>query len=315
MKPKARDTYLGSHDIAAIAGKHPFYSPVRCYMNKLKIGRREPPNEAMEWGSRLEAEIVAKYAELHKYSVLAPEGPTMSPALPYLGATPDGIAEDLPVVLEVKNIRFKGDEWGDEGTDEVPAYILLQAHTHLHCTGLERCDIAVLFSGQVYKEFTVLRDPEIDELILSLAKTFWEEHILAKKPPSLDHTDASRELVESRFPEPVTPVRGANFHEEQIMRSLRQFQEQKKEIEKTIGTLRHELCDLIGDAEGIKSSSEGKASWFMKKGSVSHKTVGETLAEILYGTDWKASPKYLELLNSTRGRASRQFRFTPGKGF
>jgi putative phage-type endonuclease len=310
---KDRSAYLGSHDLAAISGYHPFMTAIQVYMNKLKIGRKGDPTEPMYWGLQLEQPILEHYELKNGFKVNPIKSPIMCERLDYLGATPDGMADKLPIVVDVKNIRFKGDEWGEEGTDEVPRYVLLQAHTHLLCTGAERCDIAALFSGQMYKEYTILRDTGMDETLLHIARTFWNEHIIPRKPPDLDHTDSTREFLRAMFPKDDGEVLVASKYEAQLMNSLGEYMEKEKDVKKTIAKLRAEVCSQIGAAKGLEAEGIGKAVWFSKKGGISYKKIAESLGRSLYGDDYAQNVKYKAMLELARGETSRQFRFTPKK--
>ena len=102
-----RTKYLGSHDNPAIAGVHPFKSPLQVYLEKTGQAAPVPVNENMEWGLRNQGAVLKKYTEVNSIPDLSPECHYDHPECPFIGSTPDGFSMSACEVVEVKTNRYK----------------------------------------------------------------------------------------------------------------------------------------------------------------------------------------------------------------
>lgn len=87
-------------------------------------------------------------------------------------------------VLECKTTNaYSLNEWGQEGTDEIPmAYLLQIAHYTLVC---DVCivDLAVLIGGQHFRIYSYHRNKKLEEKLIGIEYDFWHNHVLKKEPP------------------------------------------------------------------------------------------------------------------------------------
>ena len=121
---------IGGTDIAAIVNRSPWKNPLDVYLGKLGLTEWEQPNEAMRWGSRLEALIAEEYGR--QMDVPVARGTQITGLFsadrcaawddqvivrherhPVVIGTPDGIVPMLDRGLEIKNVSFQGQEWGN----------------------------------------------------------------------------------------------------------------------------------------------------------------------------------------------------------
>lgn len=185
---------IGASEAAAAIGVNPYTPPIKAW--RVLTGR-DPAfegNEATFWGQTLEAVIRAHYVERNGVIVHVPPTSLWHPMLPWLKAMPDGIVinenhEQLYVAPQVKSVGLRqADRWRDE---QVPEEYIIQAVVEMAVTGLERLDFAVLIGAQQYEQRTVLRDRELEEMVLEQLGVFWR-CVEEDRAPALDDSDAYR---------------------------------------------------------------------------------------------------------------------------
>jgi putative phage-type endonuclease len=202
-----RNTGIGASEIASVLGIAPpsWGSPMALYMRK----RGELPdvrdNARMEWGRLLEATILARFLKCHPEFR---EGPHLTGRLyrsnerEWQLATPDAVVFDKrpgfaldrkpykrtidgwPVVIEVKTGSSK-DEWGQEGTDEIPVYYRAQVMQSMDVVGATVAWVPVLFNGREYREYRVERDPLDTDILRARGGAFWRM-VQEGTPPPVD---------------------------------------------------------------------------------------------------------------------------------
>jgi putative phage-type endonuclease len=153
-----RSQGIGGSLVGTIAGLNKWESAYTAWAKYTgKISSEIPDNSAMEWGRRLEAVVLDKFADDHpELEVFRDVGTWQNIERPYQIANPDGIVCDQHgnlAVIEIKTARFP-DEW-DNG---VPLYYLTQVQWYLSCLGIQRAYVAVLIGGSDYREFEIESD-------------------------------------------------------------------------------------------------------------------------------------------------------------
>lgn len=302
--------YYGSHDVPAILGYHPFQSPVNVYLKWLGLAPAIPPSEPLEWGLRIEPAILQKFREAHKVQV--EEQPHFTDKeCKLIASTPDGDILSWEELLEAKNIRFNRGEWGEPGTDQVPPYILLGAHTHLMTSGRDRIHVAVLFSGQSYQEFIVDRDPRIFPVIRETVERFHQEHIIKRKAPRLDHTEASKQLLNRLYPiEKTDTHRSITPTEAQLAQSYDEIGRKINRLKNDRETIKNNLCKGIGSFEEVRGDG-AKITWKTVRGNPSYKDTLEELVAHYWGENFRENKKqkaaFDALVNKHRADDYRKF--------
>lgn len=211
---KQRKARLGSTDIAAILGVDHFKTAYDVYLEK--TGKLEDEKKVEEYktaGNMFEDGILT-YAEqqlgkLVRNQFRAAEGLPIGSNIDAIVIEPlDGVAlENDPV--DAKTAGLYGplvEEWGEEGTDQVPDRILIQGHVHMLCTEANVCHIPTFLGGRGFKMFRINRDAEVIDLIKKSAIEFWNKHVLADVPP--EDVLPNLELIKRirRVPESVVDV-------------------------------------------------------------------------------------------------------------
>lgn len=175
-----KDVISGT-DIAGIMGLSPYAKPYDIW-NKRKNGVAKPISEQMqpfvEWGIRLEDTIAKKYAENNGVKVR--RCPVKRKQ--WRVGSPDRI------------VSFNGARWGLEVKTyshavwkEIPIHYALQCRWYMYLTGLKRWDLAVLFQGNTYREWTLEYDVEQEKEMLEEVSEFYTRYIFGEEIPPSPH--------------------------------------------------------------------------------------------------------------------------------
>ena len=185
--------------VAAILGVSPWDSPRSVWHAMRGDLPREPATDAQSRGHYLEPAILAWWRD--KHDVGHDEGREYRLQPEYLletwaAATPDMVAchpDDDTVLVEAKSAAYDND-WGDPGTDAIPAYYLCQVFWQMHVSGIHRCYVPVIFGrGLRFAEYVVDYVPEYGAALEAKMREFYDS--LAGDPPDLDDTVATYEAV------------------------------------------------------------------------------------------------------------------------
>lgn len=274
-----RRTYIGGSDAAAVIGASRWGSRLSVYLDKVGEGAPRVQTNRMEWGNRLEAAIADWYAEREKRTVWK-VGFRRHPEHRFVGGEPDRITwnreGDDTRGLEIKTADHLGDEWGEEGSDKVPADYWTQCQHYMMLMGWPRIDLAVLVRGNEPKVFTIPADPMFQQMLVAEEERFWREHVLAHVPPEPDGSEASREALNVLYPRTNREEMVATPEMAQAMADLIETKAMAKGLEKAIT----ERENYIKAAMGVREVAVGggfRASWSERAGSVSWKTVAASL--------------------------------------
>lgn len=201
-----RGSFIGASEIAAIIGISPYMDIGNLWLSKVKaMERLEAPEDAtfdydteshfMLFGRLLEPVILGVYEEQTGYTVHRPGLQIFRhPEYPFIAATLDAYAiTDFgdKRTAEAKNVdsfaQWRGRQWGEEGTDEVPPHYAVQGIQQMlvreHEGFATVCDFPVLFGGNTFKVFSVQYDRELAAQIIELAGWFWGLVTRREAPP------------------------------------------------------------------------------------------------------------------------------------
>ena len=151
--------------------------------------------------------------------------------------------------LEVKKWAYKGEDWGPEGSDEVPDKIRWQLQQQAAVTNADAIDVAVLFAGQKIEMFTVGRDETEIEEIIQLEAAAWAYVERGEMPPWPGPAARRPTLRADEIPadESLTALVDDYL---QIKADLKAVEKQEAEAKER---LRQSLAD-VGGARGVLPS-------------------------------------------------------------
>jgi putative phage-type endonuclease len=252
MKPEQlaqRRRYIGASEAAAACGLSPWQTPFELWQSKTSDGSGDTDSPAMEWGRRLEAVVLAKYAEDTRTTPEAPCAFRASFAYPWMGCTPDALLPDR--VVEVKTAGLaKAREWGEPGTDAVPLHYLLQVTHQMIVTGRKKADIPVLIGGSDYRVYSVDYDPELAAMLIERQSEFWlcvESHT----PPDVKTIkDAT-----SRWPVDTGSTVIATAAVFDAVSKLREIEERQKALEADADALGLAVRACMAEASTLTDSA------------------------------------------------------------
>jgi len=185
---------IGGSDVATILGLNPWKSARELYHEKrgeLPIPDLET-NDNVEAGNIMEtpiAELVARRltrkwgteVKLRRCNLTL-----VHPKYDWLTVHIDRDFVGLDRGLEIKNVgprAWKG--WGEQGTDEIPQHYLPQPHTYMLVKNYPVWTVAGYFGGGDLRFYEVVRDREMDELIISSTHDF-HQAVIDGIPPEID---------------------------------------------------------------------------------------------------------------------------------
>lgn len=181
-----RRNWIGSSDAPAILGVDPWKSRIAVFMEKV-FAVDDLPNEGpIAQGNRWEGPLL-DWAE-ESLGQIERNVHVRHPTDIVCAANLDGRLTGKKEGVEAK---FTGlaDEFGEEGTDQIPERVIVQAHHQMYCGGLELVWVPVLLARMGRPTEVMFRVERNDDLISHMIEEehrFWESYVLPKIPPPLD---------------------------------------------------------------------------------------------------------------------------------
>jgi putative phage-type endonuclease len=166
---EARRQGITASEIAIVMGLSPYSSPYALYHQKLGQLPGVEETDAMQLGKHMESFVADRFAERHPEFNLTGNGQMLfaHAERPWQMATPDRLvtegsfsAWDAIAVLECK-IDGGSDEWGEDGSDEIPV--------HYRCQVLWQMDVMGVSTGYVACLLWNRRKVRVYELTLDAA--------------------------------------------------------------------------------------------------------------------------------------------------
>lgn len=287
---------VGGSDIAALMGINPWKTPLDVWRDK--TGRheenRDPESlERMHWGSVLEDIVAKEYAARTGRKVQRINSILQCAMTPIAQANIDRAivangsrarwnGEKLlgsDRLLECKTahaLAQNGEEWGEPGTDQVPAQYHLQCQWYMGICQVYRCDLAVLFGGQRFSIYNLTFDPELFVMLIETAVEWWVAHVIRDEPPLPQseiearqrwarHQDGKQIEVDSDIAEAIN--------------DLIVIKAEIKSLQDTEKSLKDMIFPALEDAETIFYQGRKLATYKANKDSTK--------------TDWKSLAEYL----------------------
>ena len=273
---------LGSSDIAAVVGLNKFRSPLDVYQEKAGLKPGFEGNEYTYWGNMLEPVIADRYAAEEGVELIECET-LVHPDHSFALATPDRWVMNSPTLVEIKCSGMRrSTDWGEPGTDKVPAHYLIQCQWQMLVASavapapIEQVHLAALFSGNRYEVYIIQADHKLQEQLLQAGDQFWHDNVLAEQPPPIDGSLRStawlNEYWVSHDDDIIEAPETAIIWAEQL-KAARHGEEVHKAARREA---ENKLKDLIGDRAGIVGTGF-KATW--KKPKPNEKTDWEAVAK------------------------------------
>ncbi len=183
----ARRLRIGSSDAAAILGLDPYRSAYDVYLEKTEQVDPIADSEAAAIGNWIEPALCSWVAESIRAFIRHSPDTYVSPC-GVLAANLDAIEGTLgepTFFIEAKSTGL-ADQWGDDGTDQVPPRVVTQTAVAFACVpSLRVAWIPVLIGkhGLRRRLYRLERDDAIVQGVADACRRFWREHVEAGVPP------------------------------------------------------------------------------------------------------------------------------------
>lgn len=279
---------IGSSDIAGIMGMSQWKRPIDIYAAKVDPESiPELDKECLWFGTALEPIIRERYALRFNVPIVEPaqigslfphtrlwrESTIVIGHESFMLGSPDGIIPSVNSGLEIKCSSRRGEEWGQAGSDEVPAPYLLQACWLMAVCDMPAWNFAVLFSGSKLEEFRVVRDRDLEREMVEAARGFWNDHVLKQVPPPIDESESYGRYLARRFslnngmvlkelPTGFEFWTGAlNDAEHRIKVAEALKQEAKNNLAGLLGNFQKAIVPDLGSVQWIRPTGRAVVDW------------------------------------------------------
>jgi putative phage-type endonuclease len=267
---------IGSSEIGAVLGLNPYTSAYDVWLEK--TGQVDPwqGNERTRLGKRLEVPILMEYEERTGSKLdIYTEKTFAHPERPWQLATPDALHRNRPGIVEAKLVGTRMlPQWGEAGTDQVPEYYLVQGCWQMSVLDRSFVHYAIL-AGDQFRIYMLLRDRELEEMLIDRVDAFWRNNVIAGAPPEIRATERTLAWIKSKYRQDSQPLRVATAEETELMEDYRAVRAATEELQGRMDDLEAELKLAVGDSEGIAGPGF-KLTW--KKSRDSHRTNWESVA-------------------------------------
>ncbi len=275
-----RNQGLGGSDIAAVFGLSPFKSPVQLWAEKRQLPQRQadPQGLHLRLGHHLEPFIANEFerdtglsTHHHLQACVHPDYPMFYGHIDRFITEPGAALWDdsgglcARGILECKSAHaFARNQWGEAGSDQMPAAYLLQVVWYLALTGCKQATVAVLLGNQEIAYYEVARDRELVVLVLTKAKAFWDHHIVAGVPPAARGLEDVRLIYPEPSPEHCLEA-DVSLHEQ--LEHYRSLQANISELEAQAEQVKTAILAAMGKAETLRYRGRVLATWKQSRAS------------------------------------------------
>jgi putative phage-type endonuclease len=199
-------------EIAAVLGISPFDSSFNLYFKKRGELDEDFDDDRLALGRALEPYVASRFArdnpDLH---LTNPAGLWASAERTWQLATPDGLVHDGPPAGDVFEIAplavWEGkssgtyEEWGEEGSDDIPAYIAAQVLWQMDVIGTELGFVTCFFlSTQRHRTYEITYD-EQDIALMRKRGLAFHRAVLAGDVPEIDSHSATAAALRALYPD------------------------------------------------------------------------------------------------------------------
>lgn len=193
---QARLHHIGSSNAWDIVSEEG--SPVRAFLDILGLADREPDNEPMRWGRRLERtvgeEFCTRYVEDNPGAVVSLETPDamfVHDVYEWAQCTPDFFVtiDGKRYILECKTASaFMAEEWLTE-LPERPGIQTLHQLAVMSADRFHGAFVACLLFTPQFIYYPVEANPAVLGGLIEQERAFWDEHIVPRKAPAPRNDD------------------------------------------------------------------------------------------------------------------------------
>lgn len=259
---------IGGSDIGTILGLNPYKTPVDLWLEK--TGQVEPEdlsdNQRVHFGNVLEDVVATEYANRQGVTVRRRNNTIIHPEHDWMRANLDRVVLGQKKILECKTAdKWTMNNWGEEGTDQVPESYLAQVAWYQAVTDYNTADLAVLIGGNDFRIYNFLRDLELEGIIIQNADEFWHYNVIdgIQPEPTCERDLQTLWAIDNGKAIVATP------HIEETARQLAAVKARIKKDETMKKDMEFEIKKFIGPNMEVVLDGEGSklATWKTSKDS------------------------------------------------
>ena len=185
---QARKNGIGASEVAALFGFARFgKTAATVWASKQPNYKPEPYEEHQLMGFWLEPALLNLFTLRTGIECLANSDSMQHPSASWLFATPDGFAADgAPIDCKTAN---NYQEWGDDGTDEIPTDYLIQMQTQIACAGASHGWLVVFLSLFDKRIYQIPANADMQAEIITVTGKQWTDWQAGKAPAPVNPTD------------------------------------------------------------------------------------------------------------------------------
>ena len=287
-----RRTGLGGSDLGVILGLCKWKTPHQLWLEKTGRVTDEADGLALRFGTFAEDFVAAEFERAtgkrtQRFSRMLrhPDAPLIGhvdrlivPPGKNRASWRDRILTDTGLEIKTANAFAAGrdSEWGQSGTDEVPAHYLTQVAAYQALTGCQYWDLAALIGNADLRIYHFTRDLDLEGTLLEEARRWWHDHIVKDMPPDPASEREARERWAVHAPGKQLEADGALV---ELLRELAAAKAEVKAAEDVERGIRDRLIPLLADADQIIFDGTAVASYRANRPTL--KTDWRALAEEL----------------------------------
>lgn len=264
---RERKVVWGASQSANVCGQGPYGSALEEYcLAKGVIDKEQADDERaerMRVGQLVEPAILQVYAEKQDCAISTGHPMYFHPEHDFMGATPDAMRvasttdpDKWVWCVDAKSTNWRMfdrtgqnvDKYGQEGTDQVPRYILFQAQQLMAVLGVKQVDFAVLSDGLV-RVYSVDRSDELIKQIVQAEDEMLQRLVNDDPPlPAWTH-DGTQKLINDMCGVSVGKVTTLEPIVCDMYKRSLQLKRERQTLDEAIKELTNRVVWAMGDAE------------------------------------------------------------------
>jgi len=272
---------MSASKIAAVLGLSTYESRFSLWHRMAGLTEPEPDDDLKRRGHYLEPAIAAWFADQHPDWQVDTTGTWVHPERDWTAASPDRLitTETGEVrLLECKSAA-EPSEWGEPGTDQIPAGYRAQVQWQMDVLGVRVCHVAVLTAYLSFAEYVVTYDPDDATFMRTRAAEFMASLPGGKAPrrPDIDGHSATYQAVRELHPD----IDGGDYDvPAPLAERYCAARHALKAAETNEREARAELADAMGTAKRAVFDGDVIATRAAKQGGTPYLTAAKRLPDL-----------------------------------
>lgn len=222
-------------------------------------------NEAADWGNWLEDGIMDRWAAKAKKKIRKNPGKRVKGRL---CVHPDAqISDTEHVQAKTGGILVPqgvGEEWGADGSDEIPIQYVIQIHAEFAVLGTSVCYVPCLLGGRGGATFVIRRNEDLVNSVVTRVEAFWQSHIETGIEPTYVLPDMD---VLAKLPRQVAKTVEFDDSLTKLVEAMESAREQKTAYEKAADAFKRDVVHAMGDAEIARLADGERELTYFEQGA------------------------------------------------